>query len=299
MKIMMVTGAGVNESCGLSVYNPELGRYVATMPRSGVEIEKGITPELLVKNPVEFWRNWRDYCLKHEAAAPGPAHEAVRRIADLASGFVEVTQNLDQIPFHGEPGVHWRIMLHGRLDEYCCKHCNSRFSMSVSEDMSIPPKFELAKILSTRQLENSKGDCSVYHAAVQPNNSWMEGGISTAKCSEAMEQAEQCDLLIICGAKIYDYVARYTEAALNNGAQVLNIDPGASPFEKRLMMSGQDMESLSRILCVRGRPDEVMPALRDFLFAQKLQSFKYSSKPYVDKAALSAWASVYGAPAAA
>lgn len=299
MKIMMVTGAGVNESCGLPMYNPELGRYVATTPDSGGEIEKGFTPELLAENPAEFWRSWRDYCLKHEAAVPGPAHDAVRRIADLASGFVEVTQNLDQIPFHGEPGVHWRIMLHGRLDEYCCKHCNSRFSMNLSEDMPIPPTFELAKIASTRPLADSKGDCSTYHEAVQPKNSWMEGGISTAKYSEAMEQAEQCDLLIICGAKIYDYVARYIEAALNNGAQVLYIDPGASPFRKRLMMSGLDLESLSRILCVQGRPDDVMPALRDFLSSQKLESRKYSSKPYLDKAALSAWVSAYGEQAAA
>lgn len=299
MKIMMVTGPGVNESCGLSIYSHDLGRYIATTPDSEVEIEKGITPERLAENPVEFWRSWRDYCLKHEAAAPGPAHEAVRRIADLASGFVEVTQNLDQIPFHGEPGVHWRIMLHGRLDEYCCKQCNSRFSMNVAEDVSIPPFFELAKIVSTRPLADSKGNCSIYHEAVQPKNSWMEGGISTDKYSEAMEQAEQCDLLIICGAKIYDYVTRYIEAAMNNGAQVLYIDPGASPYRKRLMVSGLDLETLSRILCVQGRPDDVMPALRDFLSVQKLQSLKYSSKPYVDKAALSAWASAFASPAAA
>lgn len=86
---------------------------------------------------------------------------------------------------------------------------------------------------------------------------------------------------------------------MNNGAQVLYIDPGASPFRKRLMMSGLDLESLSRILCVQGRPDDVMPAIRDFLSNQKSQSLKYSSKPYLDKAALSAWASEFGSPAAA
>lgn len=87
MKIMMVTGAGINESCGLSVYDQSLGRYTSTTISPGVRIEQVLTSELLAKDPDVFWSYWRDYCKGLYAAVPGSAHDAIRDIAELATEF--------------------------------------------------------------------------------------------------------------------------------------------------------------------------------------------------------------------
>ncbi|WP_338924744.1 Sir2 family NAD-dependent protein deacetylase (plasmid) [Pseudomonas silesiensis] len=260
MKIMMVTGAGINESCGLSTYDPALGRYTSTEIRPGVRIEQVMTPELLVKDPGVFWSYWRDYCKTLDVAVPGAAHDAIRDIAELATEFVEVTQNHDEIAFNAKPGVHWRITLHGRADDYYCADCKSTFSEFYLTGMKLPPSFEGQGIFR----------CSTGHADIRPDVAWMREGISIYEYDRALAQAGVSDVLVICGASIsYSYILNFVEATLSAGGQVLYIDPQASSFNSRFMKSDLDLESITKIQCIQGSPDKVLPALAAFIRAKE------------------------------
>lgn len=257
MKIMMVTGAGINESCGLAVYDPALGRYTSKKISPGVRIEQVLTSELLAKDPDVFWSYWRAYCRGLDAAVPGPSHDAIREIAELATEFVEVTQNHDEISFNARPGVHWRIMLHGRADDYYCACCKSTFSHAYSEGMTLPPRLVEGQALFR---------CLTGHKDIRPDVDWIKEGISIYEYDRALAQAGISDVLVICGASIsYSYILNFVEATLSSGGQVLYIDPQASPFHSRFMKSDLDLETITKIQCIQGTPDNVLPALAVFL----------------------------------
>jgi NAD-dependent SIR2 family protein deacetylase len=261
MKIMMVTGAGINESCGLAVYDPALGRYTSKKISPGVRIEQVLTSELLAKDPDVFWSYWRAYCRGLDAAVPGPSHDAIREIAELATEFVEVTQNHDEISFNARPGVHWRIMLHGRADDYYCACCKSTFSHAYSEGMTLPPRLVEGQALFR---------CLTGHKDIRPDVDWVKEGISVYEYDRALAQAGISDVLVICGASIsYSYILNFVEATLSAGGQVLYIDPQASSFNSRFMKSDLDLESITKIQCIQGAPDKVLPALAAFMRAKK------------------------------
>lgn len=254
---MMVTGAGINESCGLSVYDPVLGRYISTKVSPGVRIEQVLTSELLSKDPDVFWSYWRDYCKGLDAAVPGAAHDAIRDIADFATEFVEVTQNHDEISFTDKPGVHWRITLHGRADDYYCACCKSTFTQGYSEGMTLPPRLVEGQ---------ARFRCLTGHKDIRPDVDWVKEGISVYEYDRALAQAGISDVLVICGASIsYSYILNFVEATLSAGGQVLYIDPQASPFNSRFMKSDLDLETITKIQCIQGTPDNVLPALAVFL----------------------------------
>jgi NAD-dependent deacetylase len=287
MKIMMVTGAGINESCGLSVYDPALGRYTSTEMPTGGRIEQAINAKLLEKDPDVFWSYWRDYCEKLDAAVPGPAHDAIRDIADLATEFVEVTQNHDEISFNAKPGVHWRITLHGRADDYYCATCKSTFSQAYSPRMTLPPRLKEG---------NATYLCLNRHNDIRPDVDWMKEGISVYEYDRALAQAGVSDVLVICGASIsYSYILNFVEATLSAGGQVLYIDPQASAFNSRFMKSDLDLESITKIQCIQGSPDSVLPALAVFLKAQKSGAEGHKGLPHpFDSSSLGAWISGEG-----
>ena len=98
----------------------------------------------------------------------------------------------------------------------------------------------------------------------------MREGISIYEYDRALAQAGVSDVLVICGASIsYSYILNFVEATLSAGGQVLYIDPQASSFNSRFMKSDLDLESITKIQCIQGSPDKVLPALAAFIRAKE------------------------------
>ncbi len=109
-KIVVFTGSGISAESGLATFRGDSGTWAEH------KIEDVCTPEALVRNRagvIDFYNRRRQEIF---AAAPNPAHMAVRRLEECFRVTV-ITQNIDNL--HERAGSSDVIHLHGEITKLC------------------------------------------------------------------------------------------------------------------------------------------------------------------------------------
>ncbi len=109
-KIVVFTGSGISAESGLATFRGDRGTWAEH------KIEDVCTPEALVRNRtgvIDFYNRRRREIF---AAAPNPAHIAVRRLEECFDVTV-ITQNIDNL--HERAGSSNVIHLHGEITKLC------------------------------------------------------------------------------------------------------------------------------------------------------------------------------------
>jgi len=114
-RVLAFCGAGVSAESGVPTFRGAGGLW------EGHRIEEVATPEAFARNPQLVWRF---YAARQEAlrqVEPNPAHRALAEMERYYSGFLLVTQNVDNL--HERAGSREMVKIHGSLMEVRCVRC--------------------------------------------------------------------------------------------------------------------------------------------------------------------------------
>ena len=228
--LVAFTGAGISVESGIPPFRGEGGIWTKYDP-SVLDID------YFISNPSESWeaisRIFYEFFLE---AKPNPAHLLLARIEKKGMLRAVITQNIDDM--HREAGSVEVIEYHGNSKWLVCNHCGERYRVSDISLKPLPPR------------------CGADQSILKPEFVFFGEGIPAEAASRAVEEASQCDVMIIIGTTGEVMPAGMIPSmARANGARIIEINPERSAFTRSLTD-----------LFLQGRAGEICRQLDSYLF---------------------------------
>jgi len=169
------------------------------------------------------------------AAIPNPGHEAIAELEKYCK-VVVLTQNIDGL--HQKAGSSKVLELHGSIIRIKCTVCDFQDEITSNFE-ELPPSCKCGNIL-------------------RPDVVWFGESLPQDVWSEAMEEANTCDVMIIAGTSLVVSPANTLPIfAKQNNAILIEVNP-----EKTVMSSDMDQS-------IRGSSANVLPQFVEFVKSQK------------------------------
>ncbi|HET7478967.1 MAG TPA: NAD-dependent deacylase, partial [Rubrobacteraceae bacterium] len=220
--VTVLTGSGISAESGVPTFrDAQSGLWARYDPMQLA------TPEAFVRDPQLVWRwySWRRELIG--AAAPNTGHRALVELERRVPSFTLVTQNVDGL--HQEAGSGLALELHGNIRRTKCSREDKTIESPGEEE---PPRCP---------------DCGAY---LRPDVVWFGEALPEGVMEGASRAARECDLFLSIGTSSLVYpAASLPYEALENGAQVVEVNPEATPLTPHAAYS------------IRGSAGEVLPAL--------------------------------------
>jgi len=157
------------------------------------------------------WYNYRRSVLSE--AKPNPAHVTLAEWQRMCAEFALITQNVDGL--HQTAGANDVLELHGNIRVNRCMMCGLE---TVDDLLHIP---------------GGVPHCSC-GGSYRPGVVWFGEMLPEATLARAFQAAESCDLFLTIGTSAAVYpAASLPEIAIESGAEVIEINPEATPFTAR------------------------------------------------------------------
>ena len=129
-KVVVSTGAGVSAESGVPTFRGKDGIWNKMNPEELASVDG------FMANPKLVW-DWYQYRRKLMSdVTPNPGHFAIAEFEKLFSGFVLITQNVDNL--HRGAGSTDVIELHGNITRNKCFTCNTIFNGDIDLDEGLP-----------------------------------------------------------------------------------------------------------------------------------------------------------------
>jgi len=211
-RLTVLTGAGVSAESGVPTF-----RDAQTGLWARYRAEDLATPGAFRSNPrlVWEWYAWRRQLVAQ--AKPNPAHLALAEVERLYPQFDLITQNVDGL--HQRAGSRRVIELHGNINRTKC------FDEDVvveqwPDNGDVPPK------------------CPRCGGPLRPDVVWFEEALPVEALDEAVRASGACEMFLSIGTSGLVYpAAGLPDAALRNGAIVVEINPQPTAFTERAHFS--------------------------------------------------------------
>jgi len=212
--IVVFTGAGISAESGIPTFRNGKGSLW-----NQFDARTLATPEAFSENPAMVW-GWYEYRRAAiRQAQPNGAHLAVAQLSRQVARLDLITQNVDDL--HERAGSHEVIHLHGRLDKARCHDCGLAWEHPCAspelppDDASLPPP-----------------RCTRCGGPVRPGVVWFGEALPARDWHQAMQAAEQCDVLFSIGTSSMVYpAAELPHRARIQGARVIQVNPASTPLD--------------------------------------------------------------------
>ncbi|HEX2999385.1 MAG TPA: Sir2 family NAD-dependent protein deacetylase [Armatimonadota bacterium] len=172
-RVVVFTGAVLAGESGLPVL-PEK----KSGPGEESEGKQLLSPQGFRTDPQRVWEWHAQLREKVTATAPGPAHQALRRLEEQVPEMVIITQNVDDL--HERAGNRQVIHLHGSVFSNRWSREGRPLTDAELDSTSVPPRCA----------------CGAY---ARPNVVWMDEPLPQAALAAALDAVRQCDLCLIVG----------------------------------------------------------------------------------------------------
>lgn len=219
-----MTGAGISAESGVPTFRGAGGLWRT------FRAEDLATPQAFQRDPklVWEWYDWRRQWLL--TVEPNAGHRALVELEErLGDGFVLITQNVDGL--HDRAGSHRVLKLHGDIWEVRCIECGRRSRDERAPLPDVPPRCECGGLL-------------------RPGVVWFGEALPEGVFERAMEQALNCDLLLVVGTSAQVYpAAGLVPLALRHGADVIEVNLEETPQSSHVTLS------------LRGKAGEILPGI--------------------------------------
>ena len=208
-KIVFVTGAGISQESGIPTFRGKDGLW------RKYDAMQLATIDAFYENPKLVWE-WYDERRKNILAAkPNAGHIT---IADLEK-FKQVrvlTQNIDGL--HQRAGSSQVYELHGSIITIKCTACD--FKEKITGEFSeLPPICKCGNML-------------------RPDVVWFGEALPQDVWSEAMMQANSCNVMFVVGTSLAVSPANMLPIyAKQNGATIIEVNPEETPMSKSMDLS--------------------------------------------------------------
>lgn len=257
--VVVVTGAGISAESGIPTFRGPEGYW--TVGSQEYHPEDMATQVAFQKMPREVWRWYLYRKAVCNAAAPNVAHQALVELEQaLGDRFLLVTQNVDGLHLIAGSSHARTIQVHGNTD----------FMRAIEgDDTPLPIPAGVGNIGRGDTLGDEAWALLVTPDGrrARPHVLWFDEYYNERlyRSESALSAARRCDLLVVVGtsgaAAIPYHVA---QIALQNGAAVIDINPGENPFSQcavAQMKSGKG-------LWLQGSGSQWVPKLVEHLESQ-------------------------------
>lgn len=204
-RVVFFTGAGISAESGVPTYRGAGGVW------KEYDWKQYACAEAFDRDPEKVWdfHNYRRKLIS--ACAPNRGHELIAAAEKTHPHVTVVTQNIDGL--HQRAGTTKIDELHGSLWKVRCHQCGTK-----REDFSSP-------------VVNIRCDCG--RAYLRPDIVWFGDALKPAVIDSAIEELEQCDLLISIGTSAVVYpAAEMPLIAKRAGALLIEINPEETPLSE-------------------------------------------------------------------
>jgi NAD-dependent SIR2 family protein deacetylase len=231
-RLLVVTGAGCSEACGIPAYRDHDGAWKSRPP---------VRFHDFVSRPAARARYWARSAAgwpRVAAAAAGAAHRALAALAAGGWPLRVVTQNVDGL--HQKAGSRDVVDLHGRLDRVACLACDRRLSRADVQELLLcwnPWLAEFARRAEplpdgdARVETGFEGvrvpDCPDCGGLLKPDVVFFGENVPAPLTAQTLEFARQCDGVLVVGSSLTTWSGyRLCLAARDAGRPVAALNLG-------------------------------------------------------------------------
>jgi NAD-dependent deacetylase len=223
-RTVVLTGSGISAESGVPTF-----REAQTGLWARFDPQELATPEAFERDPglVWDWYAWRRKLVAE--ARPNPGHLAISGMQEQFPDLTLVTQNVDGL--HQRAGSREVIELHGNIRRTKC----SLEDIEVEEydDTESPPV------------------CPSCSAPLRPGVVWFGEMLPPGALESASEASRGSDVFLSVGTSSLVYpAAALPSTALENGATLVEINPGETPLTSRVdyVLRGPAGDILPRLI---------------------------------------------------
>ena len=239
-----LTGAGISTESGIPDFRGPSGIWT----RNPEEERRAYRSyERFLEDPKTWWK--QSLTSSHPGlgnlwdAKPNRGHVALANLE--ASGFIKciITQNIDAL--HERAGSKHVLEYHGSFMKLRCTSCGSRFYREqfdiekLSQEDSLPPR------------------CPACRGILKSDTVSFGEPIPSDVAYESLDEAEKCDLMLICGtsAVVYPFANLPSVARQRSGVKIIEINAEPTALTRR---------GISDYL-IRGKTGVILPSIVEAL----------------------------------
>ena len=208
-KVVFVTGAGISQESGIPTFRGKDGLW------RNYDAMKLATIDAFYENPKLVWEWYNERRENIFQAEPNLGHKAIAELEEFFE-VVVLTQNIDGL--HQRAGSSKVLELHGSIVKIKCTVCD--FKEETEYKFSkFPPLCNCGNIL-------------------RPDVVWFGEGLPQNVWQEAIEHANNCDVMIIAGTSLVVSPANTLPYyAKQNNATLVEINPSETAMTADMDLS--------------------------------------------------------------
>ena len=187
--VVVFTGAGVSAESGIPTFRDDMTGFWQNFSSEKLATKQGFLQDPAL---VWGWYEWRRH--KVLQAQPNPAHQVIAKLAEHYAKFSVITQNVDDL--HERAGSQNVRHLHGNLQQGRCIACYKPYEHTNNEPIAA---------LAECKIEPPR--CQHCGDLIRPSVVWFGERLPVDILSEAEDEAEICDVMLIIGTSASVYPA--------------------------------------------------------------------------------------------
>ena len=226
-KIVFVTGAGISQESGIPTFRGKDGLW------RKYDAMKLATIDAFYEDPKLVWEWYEERRKNILAAKPNAGHVTIADLEKYKQVRV-LTQNIDGL--HQRAGSSKVYELHGSIITVKCTGCDFKEKIAASFS-ELPPRCKCGKML-------------------RPDVVWFGEALPQDVWSEAMMQANSCNVMFVVGTSLAVSPANMLPVyAKQNGATIIEVNPEETPMSKSMDLSirSQSAKVLPELLSIVSR----------------------------------------------
>jgi len=209
-KIVFVTGAGISQESGIPTFRGNDGLWRKYDPMQLATIDA------FNENPKLVWEWYEDRRKNILNAKPNPGHFAIAKLEKFKD-VVVLTQNIDGL--HQRAGSSNVLELHGSIIRIKCTVCEFEDDIPSSFE-NLPPK------------------CTRCGNILRPDVVWFGEPLPQKVWSQAIIEANSCDIMIIAGTSLVVSPANTLPVyAKQNNASLIEVNPEQTQMSSEMDIS--------------------------------------------------------------
>jgi NAD-dependent deacetylase len=207
-RVLVLTGAGISAESGIPTFRGKDGYWRNRDPRTLA------TEAAFEQDPELVWEWYRERRRLIRRSEPNAAHVAVIRLAALATDFLLVTQNVDNLHARAEYegqrlAVEQMVQIHGDIFSTRCRSCDFAMKEEASDLAGVPA-------------------CPQCRSSMRPGVVWFGEWLNPREVQrvEKFLSNGPCDLAVVIGTTAtFDYVINWACAAKGSNGRLVEINP--------------------------------------------------------------------------
>jgi NAD-dependent deacetylase len=214
-----LTGAGISTESGIQDYRGPSGVWTLN-PEEERRAYKSY--EEFIDDPAGWWNKTLSHAGEKPLViadineiVPNAGHYILAELEKMGIIKCTITQNVDSL--HEKAGTINLIEYHGSITKYRCLSCGARYRKE---------EFDLQKLYKEGRLPPSCPECG---GVIKTDGVFFGEPIPNDVARRSLEEADKCDLMLICGTSAVVYPFASLPRLARNRAKVKIIEINAEP----------------------------------------------------------------------